>query len=73
MLSTRVGSGGTFAKRSGLTMPSVSAGSVPYRTFSGEACSTAIDLITIPEVQEFIVTMVTSTAQAHNSANVSYP
>ena len=54
-------------------MPSVSAGSVPYRTFSGEACSTAIDLITIPEVQEFIVTMVTSTAQAHNSANVSYP
>jgi hypothetical protein len=53
----------------GLTMPSVSAGSIPYRTFSGEACSTAIDLLTVPEGQEFIVTMVSSTA--HGSSSTS--
>ncbi|MAY80559.1 MAG: hypothetical protein CL930_07220 [Deltaproteobacteria bacterium] len=52
-----------------LTLPSVSTGSAPYKSFSGLACTEPTDLLTVPEGQEFIITAVGSTA--HGSSSVA--
>ncbi len=53
----------------GLTLPSVSTGSVPYKSFNGLACTEPTDLLTVPSGQEFIITTVSSTA--NGSASVA--
>jgi hypothetical protein len=53
----------------GLTFPSVSTGSAPYRSFNGLACTAPTELLTVPAGQEFIITLVSSTA--HGSASVA--
>ena len=45
----------------GMGLPEVSAGTVPYRHYSGELCETATDVLTVPAGQEFLVTMVFTT------------
>jgi hypothetical protein len=50
-----------------MLLPEVSLGSVPYQSFSGELCETASDIITVPDDQDFIVTMVSSNADGHTS------
>jgi len=51
----------------GLTLPSVSTGSAPYKSFNGTACPAPTDLLTVPAGHEFIITMVGSTAQGYAS------
>ena len=52
-----------------MTFPSVSTGSAPYRSFNGLACTEPTELLTVPTGQEFIITLVSSTA--HGSASVA--
>ncbi len=52
-----------------LALPSVSTGTAPYKSFHGTACATPTALYTVPDGQEFIITMVGSTA--HGSASVA--
>ncbi len=52
-----------------LTLPSVSTGSAPYKSFHGLACTEPTELFTVPAGQEFIITSVSSTA--HGSASVA--
>jgi hypothetical protein len=51
----------------GLTLPSVSTGSAPFKSFSGLACTDPTDLFTVPAGQEFIITLVSSTANGSSS------
>ena len=53
----------------GLTLPSVSTGSPPYKSFSGLACTEPTELLTVPTGHEFIITSVASTA--HGAASVA--
>ena len=51
----------------GLGLPEVSAGAAPYRHYSGELCETATEVLTVPEGQEFLVTMVVTTTDGGSS------
>ena len=42
--------------------PSVSSGTAPFKSFSGTACAAPTALYTVPDGQDFIITMVGSTA-----------
>jgi hypothetical protein len=53
----------------GLSLPEVSVGNIPYKTFSGPLCDTPTPLLTVPEGQEFLVTMVTTTTDGGSSLN----
>ena len=50
-----------------LTLPETSMGSSPYKSFSGELCDTPTDVFTVPEGQEFLVTMVVTTTDGGSS------
>jgi hypothetical protein len=51
----------------GLVLPEVSAGTLPYRSFSGDLCETPTELLTVPEGQDFLVTMVVTSTDGHTS------
>jgi hypothetical protein len=53
----------------GLGFPEVSSGTAPYRHYSGELCEAATDVLTVPDGQEFIVTMVVTTTDGGASHN----
>ncbi len=48
----------------GLVLPEVSAGTLPYRTFSGELCEAPTELLTVPDGQDFLVTMVATSTDS---------
>jgi hypothetical protein len=51
----------------GLGFPEVSSGTAPYRHYSGELCEAATDVLTVPDGQEFLVTMVVTTTDGGSS------
>jgi hypothetical protein len=61
--------GQTAQASAGLSLPEVSAGAIPYKTFSGALCDASTPLLTVPEGQEFLVTMVTTTTDGGSSLN----
>jgi hypothetical protein len=50
-----------------LVLPEVSSGAVPYKSFSGELCETPTELLTVPEGQDFLVTMVVTSTDGYGS------
>ena len=48
----------------GLVLPEVSAGTLPYRTFSGDLCEAPTELLTVPDGQDFLVTMVATSTDS---------
>ena len=50
-----------------LTLPEVSKGTLPYKTFSGTLCEAPTELLTVPAGQEFLITMVTTTTDGGTS------
>jgi len=47
-----------------LTLPEVSKGTLPYKSYSGTLCDVPTDLLTVPAGQEFLVTMVSTTTDS---------
>ena len=50
-----------------LTLPEVSKGSLPYASYSGTLCDVPTDIVTVPEGQDFLVTMVSTTTDGGSS------
>ena len=50
-----------------LALPEVSKGTTPYASYSGTLCDTPTDIMTVPEGQDFLVTMVSTTTDGGSS------
>ena len=50
-----------------LALPEVSKGTVPYASYSGTLCDVPTDIMTVPEGQDFLVTMVSTTTDGGSS------
>ena len=46
-----------------MSLPEVSKGTVAHKSFAGTLCDTPTDILTVPEGQEFLVTMVSMSTE----------